>query len=261
MTTKQTTINIESLKSRARELGLWGLLAHWDEVSTQPWLSELLSREEDARARRSLERRMRLAHLGSFKLFADFDWKWPRKIDQLQIQELFSLCFLQEQANVIIVGQNGVGKTMLAKNLAYQAILQGHSALFVTVSELLNDLAAQESGSALERRLRHYCRYQVLVIDELGYLATSSEHADLLFEVVTRRYQKKPIVITSNRSFTEWGEVFPTASCVVAMVDRLIHKSEVININADSYRKKEAEQRLRAQKNKRSQARKRSNTK
>ena len=115
--------------------------------------------------------------------------------------------------------------------------------VIAVLAELLNDLAAQESSSALTRRLRHYCHPQILIIDELGYLATSSEHADLLFEVITRRYQQKPIILTSNKPFTEWSEVFPNASCVVALVDRLVHKAEIIKVSAESYRLKEARER------------------
>ena len=159
------------------------------------------------------------------------------------VDEFFNLDFIAETANVIIIGQNGTGKTMLAKNLAHQGVLKGYSALFISASELLNDLAAQDSAAALTRRLRFYEHPQLLVVDELGYLATSSEHADLLFELITRRYQRKSTVITSNKSFNQWSDVFPNASCVVAMVDRLVHKAEVVQISADSYRLKEARER------------------
>lgn len=238
------------LKRRAQALGLYGLLAHWEAVAGQQWLPTVIEYEESERTRRSLERRSKNAKLGRFKLMADFDWRWPAEIDRNLIEQLFSLEFIKEPANIIIIGENGSGKTMLAKNLAQHAVVSGYSALFVSASELLNDLAAQGTGSALTRRLRHYCRPHLLVIDELGYLASSAEHADLLFEVVTRRYQNKPIILTSNKAFTAWSEVFPSASCVVALVDRLIHKAEVVKISADSYRLKEAKERaeLRASK-------------
>jgi DNA replication protein DnaC len=132
---------------------------------------------------------------------------------------------------------------MIAKNLAYQAVLQGYTARFLTASELLNDLAAQEAGSALTRRLRHYMRPQLLVIDEVAYLAASTRHADLLFELVSRRYQQKSIVLTTTKSFLDWNEVFPSSGCLVSLIDRLIHKSEIVKIDAESYRRKEAEER------------------
>ena len=254
MTEKPDTASYSSLNlcDRARRLGLFGVLAHWSTLEQEPWLPGVIEYEERERSKRSLERRLRDAKLGLFKPLADFDWSWPREIDRSLISELSELHFIGDVANVIIVGESGVGKTMLAKNLAYQAVLQGHSALFISASELLNDLAAQESSSALTRRLRHYCLPELLAIDELGYLATSSEHADLLFEVVTRRYQHKPIIITSNKSFTDWGGVFPNASCVVALVDRLVHKAEVLKIDAESYRLKEANERAEGRKKKNS---------
>lgn len=229
-----------SLKSRVQKLGLWGLIAEWDEVSSESWLTKVIEYEEAARSGRSLERRLKAAKLGKFKPMTDYDWTWPKEIDREAIEELFKLNFVKEAVNVLVIGQNGTGKTMIAKNLAHQALLNGCSALFTTASQLLNDLGTQDSPSALHRRLRFYAHPQILVIDELGYLATSSEHADLLFELVTRRYEQKSTVITSNKPFNEWSEVFPNASCVVALVDRLIHKAEIVHIVADSYRLREA---------------------
>jgi DNA replication protein DnaC len=249
--------SLDALKKRARVLGLFGVLSKWSELAQQPWLQSLIDAEETERARRSLERRNRNAKLGRFKPLADFEWSYPVEIDRELIDQLLTLEFVTEPANVLIVGQNGAGKTMLAKNLAHHAIVHGYSALFVSASELLNDLAAQNTGSALTRRLRHYCRPHVLVIDELGYLASSSEHADLLFELIARRYQQKPVIITANKSFQEWSDVFPNAGCIVALVDRLVHKSEVVKISVDeSYRLKEARQRSEERKKQRPSSRK-----
>ena len=233
----------QDLKERLGRLGLWGLLARWEDLGDRPWLSELVEYEEAERQRRSLERRLQAARLRRFKAMADFDWTWPKKIDREQIEELFDLGFIAEAGNVILAGPNGVGKTMVAKNLAHQALLNGHAARFITTSALLNDLAAQNGGGALERRLRHYERPRVLVLDELGYLPCGNHHADLLFEVVSRRYQEKPIVLTTNKPFAEWNEVFPNTACVVALVDRLVHRAEIINIDGESFRLREAKER------------------
>ena len=251
MTTTTANPSPEDFRRRLEALGLRGLLDNWDEFQSAAWLPRLIEIEEKDRARRGLERRLRNAKLGRFKPFVDFDASWPTKIDQEQLQDIFSLGFIEEAANVILVGPNGVGKTMIAKNLAYQAVLRGHTARFVTASELLNDLAAQESGTALTRKLRQYSHWKVLVIDEVGYLAASSRHGDLLFEVINRRYQEKSIVMTTNKIFTEWGEMFPSSGCVVTMVDRLIHKADVIKIEAESYRLKEAKERETRRKTKR----------
>jgi DNA replication protein DnaC len=123
--------------------------------------------------------------------------------------------------------------------------------LFTTAGQLLGDLAALDSDSALRRRLRHYARPRLLLIDEVGYLSYSNRHADLLFELVSRRYEQKSTVITTNRPFAEWREVFPNAACVVSLVDRLVHNSEIIVIDGESYRRKEAEERAKERARKR----------
>lgn len=220
-----------------------GLLSHWGEVATQPWLASLIDWEEHERARRSLERRLQEAHIGRFKPLCDFDWNWPKRCDRAAIETLMTLDFLKDATNVVLVGQNGTGKTMLAQNIAHQALIAGQTALFTTAGQLLGDLAALDSDSALRRRLHHYARPQLLAIDEVGYLSYSNRHADLMFELVSRRYQNKSTLITTNRSFTEWKEVFPNAACVVSLVDRLVHRAEIIVIEGESYRAKEARER------------------
>lgn len=234
------------LRDRATRLGLHGLVARWGEHGQAPWVEKLVELEEAERSCRSLDRRLRAARIGRFKLLTDFDWTWPKRIDREQVEELFSLEFLREGkgTNVAFLGPNGTGKTTLSQNLAHQAVLQGHSVRFVTASELLNELAGQESQSSLTRKLRRVCQPQLLAIDEVGYLSYDSRHADLLFEVINRRGQlQRSTVITTNKPFTEWGSVFPNASSVVALVDRLVHRAEVITIEGDSYRLKEAKER------------------
>ena len=244
MTTETTTIpESETLKNRLRGLGLYGLLAHTDEILNEDWLPRLLDMEETERKRRSLERRLKNACIGRFKLMADFDWKWPKTIDRQLTDELFSFDFIEEAANVVFLGPNGVGKTMIAKNLAHQAILRGFTARFTTASDMLHDLAAQDSDASLARRLRRYTQPQLLAIDEVGYLAYDARYADLLFEIVTRRYQQRSIVLTTNKPFGEWNDVFPNAACVVTLVDRLVHKAEIVSIKGESYRLKEAKER------------------
>ncbi len=144
----------------------------------------------------------------------------------------------------MLVGPNAVGKTMSAKNLAHEAILAGRTVRFTSASVMLQDLAAQDGARALQRALRRYSSPTLLVVDELGYLSYDHRHADLLFEVVNRRYEaERSILVTTNKPFAEWGEVFPSATCVVTLVDRLVHRSEIIGINTGSFRLREAEER------------------
>ena len=238
-----TTPEAGADRDRARRLGLYGLLAHWEEVEGQPWLPRLLAIEDAERGRRSLERRIRNARVGAFKPMADFDWSWPKKIHRATIEELFTLQFIQEGANVVLLGPNGVGKSMIAKNLAYQAVLRGYTARFTAASDMLTDLAEQQTSGSLTRRLRRYCNPQLLCVDEVGYLSYDNRYADLFFEVVTRRYEQRSIVLTTNKPFSEWSEIFPNAACVVTLVDRLVHRSEIVQIEGESYRLKEAKER------------------
>jgi DNA replication protein DnaC len=154
-----------------------------------------------------------------------------------------SLEFLKTATNAILVGASGLGKSTLAQNIAYQAVLNGHTVLFTTAGQLLGDLAALDSDSALRRRLRYYAAPSLLVIDEVGYLSYSNRHADLLFELISRRHEQKSTLVTTNKSFAEWSEVFPNAACVVALIDRLVHNAEIIAIKGKSYRQKEAQER------------------
>ncbi|AUT75544.1 ATP-binding protein [Paraburkholderia hospita] len=238
-----TTINNEVLRLRAKALRLNGLVEHWSEIDGATWLAPLLQWEEDERAHRSLQRRIRAAKLGKFKAMADFDWSWPARIDRAAVEDLMSLTFLADATNVVFVGPNGVGKSTLAQNMAHHALIQGHTVLFKSASEMLGELAALDSDSALRRRLHHYATPDILVIDEVGYLSYSNRHADLLFELVSRRYEAHSTIITTNKPFKEWSDVFPNAACVVSLVDRLVHRAEVISIEGESYRLKEARER------------------
>jgi len=243
MTTEPHTATTE-LKQQAQVLKLYGLAAHLDELedADRTIVGKLLQWEAGERQRRGMQRRLANAHLGAFKPLADFNWDWPTKCDREAIIELLQLEFITTATNIVLIGPNGVGKSTLARNIVYEAVMAGYSARFVEASQMLADLAAQDGDRALRRRIRHYVSPQVLAIDEVGYLSYGTRHADLLFEIVSRRYETKPTIVTTNKPFSEWGEVFPNAACVVSLVDRLVHHAEIIGIEGESWRMKEAKE-------------------
>jgi len=233
----------EELKDRVRKLGLYGLLSDWGRIAGAPWLLELVEIEERERTHRSLLRRMRMARLGSFRSMADFDYNWPEELDRSALDELFTLSFAREGTNVVIVGPNGLGKTMIAQNLVNEAVRQGLSTRFTMAADMLADLAAQEGPTALARRERLYVNPKLLVIDEVGYLSYDNRYADLLFSVVNKRYREsRSIVLTTNMPFAQWPDHFANAACVVTLVDRLTHRAEILQLAGKSYRHKEAEE-------------------
>lgn len=239
-----------TLTANLQRLGLPHTAEHLNDLvaraTQQRWspvvlLETLVQAELDERARRRLERQLRAARLGRFKAMADFEWDWPKQLHRPTIDRVFTLDFVAKAENVVLVGNQGLGKTMLSKNLVHQAVLAGHSALFITASDLLLDLNSQDTSRALERRLRAYARPHVLAVDEIGYLAYDAHAADLLFQIISRRYEQRSVVVTTNLVFKDWHTIFPNASCAVALVDRLTHHAEIIRLEGESYRHREAE--------------------
>jgi len=238
------------LKSRLRDLGLFVTAAGLDDLialatkkrwGPQQLLEHIVDVEEKDRARRGLERRRARSRLERFKPMADFDWNWPTKIDRGLVESAVHLDFIESARNVVLVAPQGLGKTMISQNIAHQAILAGHGVLFISAAQLLLDLAAQESARGLERRLKYYARVGLLILDEIGFLAFDNRNADLLFQVVSRRYEKKSLVLTTNLAFRDWPTIFPNATCATALIDRVVHHADVIAIEGQSYRAREAE--------------------
>lgn len=233
-------------------LGLHYLIGHLDdlisEATRHQWgpreiIDVVIDREMMERQRRSVERRMRIARIGRFKPLKDFDWAWPTAIDREHVERLVRLDFVAAKDNVVIAGAQGLGKTMIAQNIAHEAVLAGHSVLSTSAGAMLLDLSQQDSPRALQARLRRYISPRLLVLDEVGYLSYDTRSADLLFEVVSRRYEQGSILLTTNLAFSDWPKHFPGAGCVTAMIDRLTHHSEVVAIEGESYRLKEAQER------------------
>ena len=212
-------------------------------------LEELAKAEVAERSKRSLERRLRVSGIKTFKPMADFDWAWPTKVERDVIERALTLDFLSEARNIVLVGRNGLGKTMMAQNICHNAVLAGHSVLFRSAAALLEDLHRQ-TPEGRRRKLRTYATVGLLCIDEVGYLSFDDKAADLLYEVVNRRYERKPLILTTNRPFKEWNEVFPNATCIVTLLDRLLHHADVTVVEGNSYRVRESEQETAARRRK-----------
>lgn len=205
-------------------------------------LGHIAEQEAMERARRSMERRRARAKLGRFGAMGDFDWAWPTRIAKPAVESALKLDFLKEQRNLVIVAPQGLGKTMIAQNIAHQAVVEGHTTLFTTASQLLLDLGAQDSPRALDRRLKHYARASLLVVDEVGYLSYDARNADLLFQIVSRRYEEKSLVLPTNLPFGDWATIFPNAVCATALIDRIVHHADIIAIEGKSCRRRAAEE-------------------
>lgn len=251
---------MSDLRARLHALGLVTAGASLDDLvataTKKRWgpteiLEHIAGVEEKDRARRGLERRMSRSRLEKFKPMADFDWNWPTAVDRSLVESILSLDFLEAARNVVLVAPGGLGKTMIAQNLAHRAVLAGRSVLFLSAAQLLLDLGAQESARTLDRRLHYYAKIGLLVLDELGFLAFDNRNADLLFQVVSRRYEKKSLVLTTNLAFAEWHTVFPSATCATALVERIVHHADIVKIEGESYRLRESELAANARRNSR----------
>jgi DNA replication protein DnaC len=253
-----TTIPTNSLSAQLQQIGLRALPANLDDFlaratkarwSPHQMLEQLVQSEAAERSRRSLERRLRLSGIKSFKPMADFDWAWPTKIERDVIERALTLDFLQEGRNLVLVGTNGLGKTMIAQNIGHAAVMAGSSVLFRSAPALLEELHRQ-SPEGRRRKLRGYAGVGLLCIDEVGYLSFDDKAADLLYEVINRRYERKSVIVTTNRPFREWNEVFPNATCIATLLDRLLHHADVTVIEGDSYRVRESQQETAARRRK-----------
>ena len=235
----QTALNGLGLK--AVEARLESLLeqASKKEPSYADFMDELLSCEVDARRSRYLRARLQLAHLPFLKNFEQFDFGFQPFIDEQQIQELRSLRFIHEASNVVFLGPPGVGKTHLSVALAEAAIQSGFGAYFMTAHDLVTDLGRAYREGRLDRRMRVYLAPKVLIIDEMGYLPLDDMGATIFFQLVSARYERGSIILTSNKSYGDWGSIFGDPIIATAILDRLLHHSTTINIRGESYRLKD----------------------
>jgi DNA replication protein DnaC len=238
---EQLRTTLAALSLTAIDARLEGLLenAAKKEPSYGDFLLEVMNTEADARRQRYLKARLQLAHLPYVKTFEQFDFSFQPSIDERQIRELRTLRFVHEASNVILLGPPGVGKTHLAVSLAETAIQSGNGAYFMTAHDLVTDLGRAYREGRLDRRMRVYLAPKVLIIDEMGYLPLDDLGATIFFQLVSARYERGSIILTSNKSYGEWGSIFGDPIIATAILDRLLHHSTTINIRGESYRLKE----------------------
>jgi len=204
------------------------------------YLENLAEGEAALRRDRSIRRRIGQARFPVIKTLDQFNWSWPKKINRMQVKNLFRLQFVADKSNVILLGGVGLGKSHLAAALGYQACLEGHSVMFATAIDVINTLAAAQAAGRMKQELKKYTRPALLVLDELGFLPIDKAGADLLFQVFSLRYERGALVITSNRAFKDWAEIFNNDSTLTsAILDRLLHHAETVIIEGKSYRMKD----------------------
>lgn len=239
----------QKLEADLRMLGLNFMAEHYNQLATKAardatnhadYLAGLAEGELNLRRDRATIRRIKNARFPVVKTIDQFSWNWPKKINRMAVQNLFRLQFLEDHANVILLGTVGLGKTHIATALGYAACLAGKSVLFATAVDAINTLAAAQAASKLKVELKKYLSPQILILDELGYLPIDKHGADLLFQVISQRYERGSTIITSNRAFKQWPEIFNNDSTLTsAILDRLLHHAETQVIEGKSYRMKD----------------------
>jgi DNA replication protein DnaC len=241
--------DVDGLSEGLRKLNLTTMLNHHEQLAEDaarsnlgylPYLKQLTEIEIQARCERSIARKIKNAGFPLIKTLEQFNWSWPASINRQQIQDLFRLRFIDHNANVILMGGVGLGKTHLATALAHAACLNDISVLFTSAVDIVNTLSAAQAIAALPKALKRYTTPRLLVIDELGYMPMDKRGSDLLFQVVSARYERGSIVLTTNAAYKQWPRIFDNDSTITAAVlDRLLHHCDTITIEGRSYRMKD----------------------
>jgi DNA replication protein DnaC len=231
------TLKLPFMRENHQALAQSATQKHWSHLD---YLGELLSGEADAREDRRVQRCIAQARFPVLKTIDQFDWNWPAKINRMLIQNLLRLDFVKQHANVVFIGGTGLGKSHLMTALGYAACKQGHSVLFTGAIEIINTLTDAQASGGLKRAMHRYIKPQVLCIDELGYLPIDKFGADCLFQILSHRYERGATLITTNRTYKQWANIFNSDAVLTsALLDRLLHHAETVLIAGKSYRSKD----------------------
>ena len=246
---KDNTKSSDGLHDQLRYLKLQFILDHFEDFASQAasaqwshveFLGRLVEGEAALRQDRATQRRLRQARFPVLKNLEQFNFTWPTKINRAQVQNLFRLQFIQDKANVILVGGVGLGKSHLGIALGYAACLAGYRVRFATAIDIINNLAAAHAAGRFIIERNKYVRPDLLVCDELGYLPIDKQGADLLFQIISQRYERGSIVLTTNKAFKHWPSIFNNdATLTSAILDRVLHHAETLVIEGKSYRMKD----------------------
>jgi DNA replication protein DnaC len=238
-------MNLESVRAKLDELGVSQVSLIVDGRAEQAvkfdwsyikFVDQLLTEEVAARRERSLATRTRLAKIPARKTLSDFDFEAQPNVDRKVIHDLATLSFIDRTDNICFLDPPGVGKSHLAIGLALRALEEGYTAYFTTLDRLVADLKSADANGKIDRRLRVYLKPKVLVLDEIGYLPLDQTAANLLFQLVSRRYEQGSIILTSNKSYGDWATFLGDPVLAAAILDRLLHHSVTVNIRGESYR-------------------------
>ena len=234
-------LNLESLKlTRIPEiLDNYLERAVKENINLIDCLDYLFEEEKKEKDQRSLKIRTNVAGFPYRKTFEQFDFTFQPSIDMKTINELRTMRFLHNSENVIFLGPPGVGKTHLAISLGLEAIRNRFSTYYINCHELITQLNKAHYENTLKNKLKTLCKYKLLIIDEVGYLPFDKQGANIFFQMISKKYEKSSIILTSNKNFGDWGEIFTDNVIASAILDRLLHHSTVINIKGDSYRLKD----------------------